>query len=79
MSANYFSQAAEFAIQLNCGGVADRALAHELISNGPTIGPYLLLSKLESQRNDFVKAMDALHQALQIKNSDPAVWAEIGR
>ena len=77
-SSSYFYQAAEFAIQLNCGSVADKALAHELILNGPNIAPYLLLSKLESQRNNFLKALDALLQALQISKSDPSVWAEIG-
>ena len=74
----HFYQTAEFAIQLNCGDIADKALAQELVLNGPSVDPYLLLSALEVQRENFGKALEALHQALEINKSDPSVWAELG-
>jgi hypothetical protein len=63
---------------INCGDLADKALAQELISSGPTVEPYFMLSNLEVQRRNMAKASEMLQQAFDINKSDPRVWSAIG-
>lgn len=74
----HFFVTAEFAIQLNCGDIADKVLAQELVLKGPAVEPYLLMAALEVQRDNISKGMNALNQALEINKSDPCIWSEIG-
>ncbi|KAJ3371784.1 hypothetical protein HDU91_004929 [Kappamyces sp. JEL0680] len=73
-----YHELAEFAIQFNCGAVADKALSQELILSGPSIQPYLTMSSLEIQRGDMKKASEFLMKALEINKSDCLVWAALG-
>ncbi|KAJ3056144.1 Cilia- and flagella-associated protein 70 [Rhizophlyctis rosea] len=75
---SHFLMAAEFLIQCHAGKLAERALAQELILIGPRVKPYLMLSKLESQRGDFVQAEKHIRDALEVQQDDPDTWAALG-
>ncbi|RKO83519.1 hypothetical protein BDK51DRAFT_34747, partial [Blyttiomyces helicus] len=72
-----FMAAAEFLIQCHAGQLAERALAQVLL-RGPRVKPYLLLSQLEIQRSDYVRAAEYLNQALAVQQDEPNVWAAMG-
>jgi uncharacterized protein HemY len=78
VSGRPFIEAAEFAIMINCGDVADKCLAHDIVLNSPSVLPSLLLCRLEIQRRNFSKANDALESALAVNNADPDVWTALG-
>ncbi|KAI8901936.1 hypothetical protein BC833DRAFT_575629 [Globomyces pollinis-pini] len=71
-------QVAEFAININCVLMADRALAQDLLTNGPTVEPYLLLSQLQIQHLNYTKANEFLLEALKLDQNNAAIWASIG-
>jgi tetratricopeptide (TPR) repeat protein len=73
-----FLNAALFAIQVNCSALADKALSQDLILHGLESKPYLILCKLEIQRNNFPKAYEVLKDALKLNGKDSAVWEAIG-
>jgi Flp pilus assembly protein TadD len=58
--------------------MVDKALAQDMIFNGSDSKPYLLLSKLEVQKNNFAKASEILTETLKLNKTDATVWAEIG-
>lgn len=78
-ASRHFYITAEFAIHINCGDLADKALAQEIILNGKCTEPYILLSNLEIQRENFGKATEMLSQAFEITKADPHVWCAIGK
>ncbi|KAI8802085.1 hypothetical protein BJ742DRAFT_873493 [Cladochytrium replicatum] len=73
-----FIQAALFLINCHAGPLAERALAQEVLLNGPSVEPYLLLSRLEVQRGNFVLAGERIKSALDISQDSPNVWAAQG-
>ncbi|TPX37150.1 hypothetical protein SmJEL517_g01059 [Synchytrium microbalum] len=72
---------AAFFIHVNAVVLAEVALAQELLVSGPSVHPYLLLSRLEAQRGTpraTSRATENLRTALEIKRDDPNVWAALG-
>ncbi|KAJ3116252.1 Cilia- and flagella-associated protein 70 [Phlyctochytrium bullatum] len=73
-SESVFVSAAKFLINCHAGQLAERALAQELLLAGPSVQPYLLLSKLEMQRANPTAAFQHLRDALDVRQDDPNVW-----
>lgn len=77
-SKSHYLKAAEFAINAHLAGLADQALAQELVLNGPTIKPYLLLAQLEFQRRNFKASEDKIREALYVGPQSAEIWEAMG-
>jgi Tfp pilus assembly protein PilF len=77
-SKNHFLQVAEFAVNAHLSILADQALSQELVTNGPTVRPYLLLAQLECQRNNYKASEEQLREALFLGPQSEEVWAAMG-
>lgn len=73
-----FLHASNFLIQVHAGQLAERALSHALLTSGPKVEPYLLLSSLEMQRGNNDLAIGHIQGALEIQQDDPNVWSALG-
>lgn len=73
-----YLQAAEFLLHCHAGQFAERALAQEIIQNGPRTVPYLQLAKLELQRGNFGLSSEHVRKAIEIRKDDPNAWGLLG-
>ncbi|KAI8911084.1 hypothetical protein EDD86DRAFT_246421 [Gorgonomyces haynaldii] len=74
----HFVQVAEFAVNAHLPELADQALAQELVLNGPSVKPYILLAQLDVQRRLYTSAANRLKEALKLDQTSADVWACLG-
>lgn len=73
-----FLLTAVFLLRFNACQFVEKALAKELVINGPSIKLYILLSKLYIIRGDIMTAENHLKAAHMLDRADPTVWTELG-
>ncbi|KAJ3075167.1 Cilia- and flagella-associated protein 70 [Podochytrium sp. JEL0797] len=76
--ASIMLKAAEFLVQMHATQIADTALSSSLLKTGPSVTPYLLLSRLEIQRGNPSVALENIKSAMAVRQDDPDVWAALG-
>jgi hypothetical protein len=77
-SKDHFLKAAEFAVHSHLSVLVDQALAQELITNGATVKPYLILSQLELQRQNYKASEEQIREALFLAPQNEEIWESMG-
>ena len=74
----HFLETAEFAIMINCGPVADKALAMEILHNPSSSESHLLFAKFEAQRGRLNNAESTLKTVLDVDKTEVNALVALG-